>query len=78
MRDIPIIPGTVDSSDIFCELVIKYHLSHKLKGFDALIASVCLSRDLPLFTFNKKDFSYIPKLRLVKHELKPKKIPFWQ
>jgi len=42
----------------------KYKLSHHLDMPDSLIAATAIELDLPLFTYNKKDFHYIPGIRL--------------
>ena len=42
----------------------KYKLSHNLDMPDSLIAATAIELDLPLFTYNKKDFRYIPGIRL--------------
>jgi len=42
----------------------KYHLSHNLQIPDAIIAGTAIVNDLPLFTYNLKDFRYIPGLKL--------------
>ncbi len=46
-------------------LVERYSLSHNMGMYDAIIAATCLVYDLPLWTYNKKDFKFIDKLRLV-------------
>lgn len=47
------------------ELIAEYKLSHGLQIPDALIAATAVSYDLPLFTYNTKDFSFIPGIALV-------------
>jgi len=42
----------------------KYNLSHNLQIPDAIIAGTAIVNDLPLFTYNLKDFRYIPGLKL--------------
>lgn len=46
-------------------LVEKYCLSHGMGIYDAIIAATCLVYDLPLWTYNKKDFRFINELKLV-------------
>lgn len=41
------------------ELILKYKLSHNLQIPDALIGAMSLIYELPLFTYNKKDFKFI-------------------
>jgi predicted nucleic acid-binding protein len=49
------------------ELMKSYSLSHGLLVPDAMIAATALVKDLPLWTFNLKDFRFIQKLNLVRH-----------
>lgn len=46
------------------DLLQSYRLSHGLSLPDSLIAATALITTLELFTFNVKDFRYIPKLKL--------------
>ena len=48
----------------FLELMKKYCLSHKLRIPDCLIAASSIELNIPLFTLNKKDFSFIDNLNL--------------
>lgn len=48
-------------SDLLME---KYTLSHGMSIYDSIIAATCLVYDLPLWTYNKKDFKYIEELEL--------------
>ena len=45
-------------------LMFNYKLSHNMGIYDAIIASTCLIYDLPLWTYNKKDFRFIENLKL--------------
>lgn len=45
-------------------LILRYSLSHSLKLPDALIAASCLIYDLPLWTYNIKDFAYIEGIKI--------------
>ena len=47
------------------ELMKNYSLSHGLLVPDALIAATALIRELPLWTFNIKDFKFIDNLNLI-------------
>jgi predicted nucleic acid-binding protein len=51
-------------SAIFLELMAKYVLSHRLSLPDALIAATALRHNAVLYTFNLKDFKYIPGLKI--------------
>ncbi len=50
--------------DLSIELANRYALSHNMTIYDAIIAATCLIYDLPLWTYNKKDFKYIKELKL--------------
>ena len=45
-------------------LLNKYILSHNMGIYDAIIAATCIVYDLPLWTYNKKDFKFIDELEL--------------
>lgn len=49
------------------QLIREYHLSHDLRLPDALIAATALVLDIELFTYNLKDFRFLPGIKL--HEL---------
>jgi len=51
-------------SKLAVDLVKQYCLSHKLKLPDAQIAATALLHNAELFTLNRKDFAYIPNLKL--------------
>ena len=51
-------------SKLAVDLVKQYCLSHKLKLPDAQIAATALFHNAELFTLNRKDFTYIPNLKL--------------
>ena len=57
-------PVTPMISNQACKWVKKYILSKHIQIPDALIAATAVMNDLPLYTFNLKDFSYIPGIRL--------------
>jgi len=46
-------------------LIAQYAKSHTLDIPDALIAASCLENNKILFTYNRKDFHFIPKLTLL-------------
>jgi len=46
------------------DLIQQYSLSHGLTIPDALIAAMAIVYELPLFTYNVKDFRYLPELNL--------------
>lgn len=48
------------TSFLSSELIQKYHLSHGLQIPDAIIAASAITANIPLFTYNLKDFKFIP------------------
>ncbi len=54
------------SSIIAMTLLQNFKLSHNLEIPDAIIAAICIDSGLPLFTYNAKDFQFIPGLKLYK------------
>jgi predicted nucleic acid-binding protein len=55
-----------DVSSLAINLVEKYSLSHDLQIPDAIIGATAVVFKLPLFTYNIKDFRYIPNLKIYK------------
>jgi len=48
-----------DIMNLSVELMNQYGLSHDMGVYDSIIASTCLIYDLPLWTYNKKDFRFL-------------------
>jgi len=48
------------------ELIHSFHLSHNLQIPDAIIGATSIIYEIPLFTYNIKDFIFMPKLELYK------------
>jgi len=46
------------------ELIHAFKLSHDLQIPDAIIAALSVTYNLPLFTYNIKDFKFVPDLEL--------------
>lgn len=46
------------------ELIKSFKLSHDMKIADGIIAALAIEYDLPLFTYNIKDFRFIPDLQI--------------
>jgi tRNA(fMet)-specific endonuclease VapC len=55
---------TEDISALTKSLIYEYSSSHGLFLADAFIAATALHLEIPLFTFNKKDFKFIKNLKL--------------
>ena len=68
LEGLTVLPLLPQISEIAVNLVKTYCLSHKLEFADALIAATAIIHNAELFTLNRKDFSYIPNLKL--YELK--------
>ncbi len=64
MVDFNLIDVEQDILDLARELMFIYKLSHNMSIYDAIIASTCLVYDLELYTHNKKDFRFIPEIKL--------------
>ena len=61
---ISIIPVNTGISDIFHKLIEDYSLSHSIGIPDSFIAATAIHYTFELFTFNTKDFKFIPVLRI--------------
>ena len=46
------------------DLIEIYSPSHNLKEQDSIIASTSIIYDMEIFTYNLKDFKYIPSIKL--------------
>jgi predicted nucleic acid-binding protein len=46
------------------ELIEKFKLSHQLQIPDAIIGATAIVHKIELFTYNKKDFDFMPHLQL--------------
>ncbi len=46
-------------------LIENYTLSHNMAIYDAIIAATCLIYDLPLWTYNKRDFKFINGVKIL-------------
>jgi predicted nucleic acid-binding protein len=55
-----------DILDIAANLVRKYSLSHSLQLPDSVIAATAFVYDVPILTYNTKDFKYIPNVKVLK------------
>lgn len=59
------IPMTAEITEIFIDLFKTLTLSHRPGIADTLIAATALYYHLPLFTYNKKHFQFIPGIQLI-------------
>jgi predicted nucleic acid-binding protein len=65
IRYYDILHFTSEISKKAIELVHDFKLSHGLEIPDAIIAATAIHNQLPLATFNKKDFQFIPNVLLL-------------
>lgn len=49
------------------EHVRKYCLSYSLALPDAVIGAIAIFYQIPLFTYNRKDFKFLPNIQLADH-----------
>ena len=64
LEGLTVLPLLPQISEMAVNLVKTYCLSHKLEFADALIAATAILHNAELFTLNRKDFAYIPNLKL--------------
>ena len=55
------------TSKLSIELIEQFRLSHGLLIPDAIIAATAITFNLKLFTYNLKDFKFIPGIQLYKY-----------
>ncbi len=60
-----IVDFTKEVSELALQFVENYKLSHNLQIPDAIIAATAVIYKIPLFTYNIKDFKYIPNIKLL-------------
>ena len=56
----------IATSRLASQFVEKFKLSHGLQIPDAIIGASAVVHQIPLFTYNVKDFSFMPDLKLHK------------
>jgi len=54
-----------DASKLATKLIENYRLSHNLQIPDAIIGATAVIHQLPLFTYNIKDFAFMPGIKLI-------------
>ncbi|MCQ6961043.1 type II toxin-antitoxin system VapC family toxin [Mucilaginibacter aquariorum] len=55
----------IQTSVLATELIEKFRLSHSLQIPDAIIGATAIIHQIPLFTYNIKDFTFMPHLQLL-------------
>jgi len=73
LNKFPVIDIDDSISRCFSRLFEQFILSHKCGIPDIINAASAIVYDLPFMTMNLKDFKYIPGLRLIPHNIKPKR-----
>ena len=53
------------TSALATKLIEGFKLSHSLQIPDALIGATAIIQQIPLFTYNTKDFTFMPEISLV-------------
>jgi predicted nucleic acid-binding protein len=64
IKNYSVLHFTSDVSILAIEYINRYSLSHNLQIPDAIIAALAVTFQLPLFTYNAKNFRFIPKIKL--------------
>jgi predicted nucleic acid-binding protein len=57
-----------DIFDLATEQIRNYRLSHNLALPDAIIGSTAIYYQIPLFTYNLKDFRFLPDIQLTEYD----------
>jgi len=60
-----IVDFSTEVSLLALKLVENYKLSQNIQIPDAIIAATAIVNKIPLFTYNTKDFKFIPKIELI-------------
>ncbi|MBS1533194.1 MAG: type II toxin-antitoxin system VapC family toxin [Bacteroidetes bacterium] len=55
----------IATSQLATSLVEKYKLSHNLQIPDAIIGATAVIHRIPFYTYNRKDFDFIPGMQLI-------------
>ena len=66
LQELHILHISEEISAMSVQLIEKYSKSHGLQLPDAIIAASALENEIPLFTFNRKDYRFIPGMHLIK------------
>lgn len=54
--------------DVATQHIRNYRLSHNLALPDAIIGATAAFYQIPLFTYNRKDFKFLPDVQLTKYD----------
>ncbi len=64
MRYYDVVQIDNDISKMAIELIEKFNLSHGLQIPDAIIGATAIIYEIPLYTYNVKDFKFMPNIKL--------------
>ncbi len=64
MRYYDVVQIDNDISEMAIELIEKFNLSHGLQIPDAIIGATAIIYEIPLYTYNVKDFKFMPNIKL--------------
>ncbi len=53
------------TSRLATDLIEKFKLSHNIQIPDAIIGATAVVHQIPFYTYNTKDFDFIPGIRLI-------------
>lgn len=70
LGDSRIVWPSAEACDKALEVFTAYHLSHNAGLIDVLVGQTAVSLDMPLHTFNKRHYQFIPGLRTIQPYLK--------
>jgi tRNA(fMet)-specific endonuclease VapC len=65
LNNYTVIPINEAITDVFIDLFKTFTLSHRPGIADTLIAATALYYHLPLYTFNKRHFQFVPGIQLI-------------
>jgi len=65
IRYFDVVDIDIATSKLAANLVENYKLSHDLQIPDAIIAATSVIHQIPLYTYNVKDFAFIPGIKLI-------------
>ena len=57
-----------DIFDLATQYIRNYRLSHNLALPDAIIGATAVFYQMPLFTYNRKDFKFLPDIQLAQYD----------
>ena len=65
LKNYDVVWPSVETCNVALSVFSRYHLSHGIGIFDALIGQMAVALNLPLYTFNQKHYYIISSLRTI-------------